>query len=88
MYRVDPKSAIVFSATPSVEVGFCPVTRFPSALLNAYNFAKRLKILKGLTPCEFVIQCRQKEPERFRVNPLHHTLGLNTHRAFLASIAR
>jgi transposase InsO family protein len=45
--------------------------------LVAYNFAKRLKTLKGLTPYEYICQCWQKEPERFTVNPCHHTLGLN-----------
>jgi hypothetical protein len=46
--------------------------------LNAYNFAKRLKALKGLTPYEYIIKSWQKEPKRFRINLLHHTLGLNT----------
>ena len=45
--------------------------------LNAYNVAKRLKTLQGLTPYEYIIKCWQKEPERFTVNPCHHTLGLN-----------
>ncbi len=45
--------------------------------LNAYNFAKRLKTLHGLTPDEYIVKCWQKEPERFTVNPCHHTLGLN-----------
>jgi hypothetical protein len=44
--------------------------------LNAYNFAKRLKTLQGLTPYEYIAKCWQKEPERFTVNPCHHTLGL------------
>jgi transposase InsO family protein len=48
------------------------------AFQMAYNFAKRLKTLKGLTPYEYICQCWQKEPERFTVNPYHHTLGLNT----------
>jgi transposase InsO family protein len=48
-----------------------------SNFLNAYNFAKRLKTLQGLTPYEYIIKCWQKEPERFTVNPCHHTLGLN-----------
>ena len=48
------------------------------AFLMAYNFAKRLKTLRGLTPYEFVCTSWQKEPGRFRLNPLHHTLGLNT----------
>jgi hypothetical protein len=46
--------------------------------LMAYDFAKRLKTLKGLTPYEYIITCWQKEPERFTVNPCHHTLGLNS----------
>jgi Integrase core domain len=48
------------------------------AFLRAYNFAKRLKTLKGLTPSEYICQWWQKEPERFTMNPYHHTLGLNT----------
>lgn len=46
--------------------------------LNAYNFAKRLKALKGLTPYEFILKSWQSEPERFILNPHHHNLGLNT----------
>jgi transposase InsO family protein len=48
------------------------------AFLMAYNFAKRLKTLKGLTPYEYICQCWHKEPERFTVDPCHHTLGLNS----------
>jgi transposase InsO family protein len=44
--------------------------------INAYNFAKRLKTLKGLTPYEFIIKCWQNEPKRFIVNPNNHTMGL------------
>jgi hypothetical protein len=47
------------------------------AFLMAYNFAKRLKTLKGLTPYEYISQCWHKEPERFTMNPYHHTVGLN-----------
>jgi transposase InsO family protein len=46
--------------------------------LAAYNFAKRLKMLRGLTPYEHISKCWQKEPERFRHNPHHHNVGLNT----------
>ena len=46
--------------------------------LTAYNFAKRLKTLKGLTAYEFIIKCWQNEKKRFKINPHHHTLGLNT----------
>jgi transposase InsO family protein len=48
------------------------------AFLMADNFATRLKTLTGLTPSEYICQGWQKEPERFTVNPCHHTLGLNT----------
>lgn len=47
------------------------------AFLMAYNFAKRLKTLKGLTPYEFICASWQKEPHRFRLDPHQHTLGLN-----------
>lgn len=46
--------------------------------LMAYNFARRLKTLKGLTPYEYVCKVWMTEPERFRINPFHHTVGLNT----------
>lgn len=45
--------------------------------LMACNFAKRLKTLKGLTPFEFICASWQKQPERFRLDPHHHSLGLN-----------
>ncbi len=48
------------------------------AFVNAYNFAKRLKSLKGSTPYEFIIKSWQSEPKRFKVNPNHHILGLNS----------
>jgi transposase InsO family protein len=46
--------------------------------LNAYNFAKRLKTLQGLTPYEYIIKCWQRDPGRLKRNPAHHTVGLNT----------
>jgi len=45
--------------------------------LMAYNFAKRLKTLKGLTPYQFICAAWQKDPDRFTLNPIHHTLGRN-----------
>jgi len=47
-------------------------------VLKAYNFAKRLKILKGLTPHEYICKIWTKEPERFKINPSHHSPGLNS----------
>jgi len=46
--------------------------------LDAYNFARRLKTLTGLTPYEFICKSWTSEPERFIVNPCHQMLGLNT----------
>jgi transposase-like protein len=45
--------------------------------INAYNFAKRLKTLKGLTPYEYIIKIWQLSPERFILNPIHYNMGLN-----------
>jgi predicted transposase YbfD/YdcC/transposase-like protein len=45
----------------------------------AYNFAKRLKTLKGLTPYEFICKCWTKEPQRFTSNPHHQIPGPNTY---------
>jgi transposase InsO family protein len=46
--------------------------------INAYNFARRLKTLKGLTPYEYLCKCWQSEPERFTLNPIQQMPGLNT----------
>ena len=43
--------------------------------LDAYNHARRLKTLRGLTPYEFVCQTWTREPDRFRLNPSHHIPG-------------
>jgi len=47
------------------------------AFIGAYNFAKRLKTLKGLTPFEFIVQQWTNEPERFKEKPDHLSTGLN-----------
>lgn len=46
--------------------------------LNAYNFARRLKTLSGLTPYEYVCKIWTSEPDRFILNPIHQMPGLNT----------
>jgi transposase InsO family protein len=45
--------------------------------VTAYNFARRLKTLKGLTPYEYICKIWTTEPERFRLNPIHQMPGLN-----------
>ena len=46
--------------------------------IKAYNYARRLKTLKGLTPYEYICNIWTKEPERFTLNPTHQKPGLNT----------
>lgn len=45
--------------------------------LDAYNFAKRLKALEGLTAFEFISEKWTTEPQRFRLHPDHLIAGLN-----------
>jgi transposase-like protein/transposase len=45
--------------------------------VSAYNFGRRLKALKGLTPYEFICKIWTNEPERFTVNPIQQMPGLN-----------
>ena len=49
-----------------------------SDFLDAYNFARRLKTLSGLTPYEYICKIWTSEPDRFIVNPIHQMPGLNT----------
>jgi len=43
----------------------------------AYNFGRRLKTLKGLTPYEYICKIWTAEQDRFVVNPIHQMPGLN-----------
>lgn len=45
--------------------------------VTAYNFARRLKTLRGLTPYEYICKTWKAQPERFILNPLHQMPGLN-----------
>jgi hypothetical protein len=44
----------------------------------ACNFARRLKTLGGLTPCEHLCKLRTSESDKFIVNPIHQMPGLNS----------
>lgn len=46
--------------------------------IAAYNFARRLKTLRGLTPHEYICQIWTNDPQRFTINPIHQSLGLNS----------
>ena len=43
--------------------------------VSAYNFARRLKTLKGLTPYEFVCKAWTSQPQQFKLNPLQQMPG-------------
>ena len=45
--------------------------------VHAYNFARRLKTLRGLTPYEFICKAWTSQPHRFKISPLQQTPGLN-----------
>jgi len=45
--------------------------------VDAYNFARRLKTLRGLTPYQFVCKAWTSQPQTFKLNPLQQTPGLN-----------
>ena len=45
--------------------------------VDAYNYGRRLKTLRGFTPYEVICQAWTKQPQRFRLNPSHHMLGPN-----------
>ena len=45
--------------------------------IAAYNYGRRLKTLKGLTPYEFICKQWTSQPERFRLNPIHQMPGPN-----------
>ena len=46
--------------------------------LAGYSFARRLKMLGGLTPYEYICKIWTSEPDRFILDPIHQMLGLNT----------
>ena len=45
--------------------------------VDAYDFARRLKTLKGLTPYEAICKAWTNDAKRFILNPLHQMPGLN-----------
>jgi len=46
--------------------------------INACHYARRLKTLKGLTPCKYICKCPTSEPERFKLTPPRRMPGSNT----------
>src|SRR5580693_9742775 len=52
--------------------------------VDAYNFARRLKTLRGLTPYEFICKAWTSDPQKFKISPLQQTPGLNISRRLRA----
>jgi transposase InsO family protein len=50
--------------------------------VDVYNFAGRLKTLRGLTPYEFACKAWASEPHRFTISPIQQTPGLNNECGF------
>ena len=46
--------------------------------ISAYNYGRRLKTLKGLTPYEYVCKVWTTEPKRFILNPIHQMPRLSS----------
>src|SRR5271167_1933664 len=46
--------------------------------IMAYNFGRRLKTLKGLSPYEYICKIWTNEPDRFNLDPIHQMPGLNS----------
>ena len=55
-----------------------PLRAHLADFLAAYNSARRLKTLNGLTPYEYVCKIWTSEPDRFNLDPIHQMPGLNT----------
>jgi transposase InsO family protein len=53
------------------------IERHLGYFIAAYNFGRRFKTLKGLTPYELLCKQWVGEPARFRLNPLQQMPGLN-----------
>src|SRR3712207_6635405 len=49
--------------------------------VDAYNYGRRLKTLRGCTPYEFVCKTWTEQPARFRLDPSHLTPGPKIGRA-------
>ena len=87
--ETHPLRLVTGSRNPQGIAGRTPNSkRYVHAFLMAYNFAKRLKTLRDLTPYEHICKVCTTQPNRYRLNQFHHTVGLNIYSHFLASEVR
>lgn len=60
-----------------------------TCFINAYNYARRLKTLKGLTPYEYICKISTSEHARFTLNPTHKSNPSNPgikHRQYMGTL--
>jgi hypothetical protein len=80
--EISAPRAINSCAAPTLsqcpETSAVPSTSTPAASAAAYNLARRLKTLSGLTPYEYICKRWTSEQDRFILNPINQMRGLNT----------
>lgn len=54
-----------------------PLRQHLQDFIDVYNFARRLKTLKGLIPYEYICSCWTSQPGRFISNSIHQMPVLN-----------
>ena len=55
-----------------------PLERHFADFVSAYNFGRRLKTPKGLTPYELICKRWIIEPEKLSLDPIYQSPGLNS----------
>jgi hypothetical protein len=51
------------------------LTAYLHYFINAYNYGRRPKTLRGVTPYEYICKCWTNQPERLSLNPHHQMPG-------------
>ncbi len=70
--------ALDFTAVRTAQLTGISVRSLMRSFTMVYNFARRHKTLKGLTPYEYICKIWINEPERFNVNTFQYIVGLNS----------
>ncbi len=60
--------------------GHDPLRTHLAGFMAAYNFARRLKTLSGLAPCEYITRIWTSEPDHLIDDPIRQMPWLNTKR--------
>lgn len=71
------RRATLFTVGPGISAS-AAIRAHLSDYMAAYNFARRLKTLNGLTAYEYICRIWTSEPDGFIVSPIHQMPGLHT----------